>query len=138
MLQIFQRLLRKPVRFVQSVLKPPEHIRLVGFGNSLQECLRDLEKAAHLPVGDLYVKYKTIEEYPVFTKNYFVGSKTADLWKADSSKQGYVAGCVVESFELAKSDGDGGYKFLGSLHISKNCPGVYYENVCTTCGDVAP
>jgi hypothetical protein len=158
MLQIFQRLFQKPVSFVQGVLNPPEHIRLVGSGNSIEDCLRDLEKKARLPIGDLYVKGEPMKvvSFPVprVGLNHFIGSRTSDAWAVDDSKQGYISGSIFEATSPYKPTDEqrsrldimgavavalaNAVQFLGRLHISKNCPGVYCDNVCTTCGDVAP
>lgn len=140
MLPILQRLFQKPVSFVQGVLNPPRHVRLDACGLSMNDCLHQLEKKADLPAGDLYLKGEPmrVASWPLGLRSlrHALGSKTSDLWEADPSKQGYIAGHVIEPLELAKSDD--WYKFLGSLHMSKNCPGAYRDNVCTTCGDVAP
>lgn len=140
MLQIFQKLFQRPIRFVQAVLNPPQHIRLDTFGTSMHDCLHRLEKKADLPAGDLYIKGESMKvaSWPLGLRSlrHSVGSKTSDMNEADVSKQGYVGGHVIEPLEVVISGSE--YRFFGSLHISKNCPGVYRDNVCTTCGDVAP
>jgi hypothetical protein len=64
---------------------------------------------------------------------YSVVSKTSEEWKTDDAKVGYICGSVTVFPGKTMQE----KTYLGKLHISKNCPGVYRDNVCTTCGDVS-
>lgn len=135
MLQLFQRVFQKPINFAHAVLNPPQHLRPCACGDSLDECLRKLERKANLPIGDLYIKGESMKvaSWPLGlrSQSHPVWSKTSDAWEASVSKQGYISGHVLEAEDKI---GDLP-SFFGTLHISKNCPGVYRDNVCTTCGD---
>lgn len=151
---IFQRVRRVGEVSVRA-FNPPRHIRLNSFGDSLDECLRALEKSANLPKGDLYIKSepREVATFPIVRRglSYTIGSHTSDLWKRIPSKQGYICGSVFESRERARITMEQSRRmsplvllglheanscnFFASLHISKNCPGVYKDGVCTTCGD---
>lgn len=143
--------------FTDKFLNPPRHIRVSEMSDSLDGCLRSLEKSAGLPTGDLYLKSSPMEvtSFPLKRKGlkYFLGSKTSDTWADDPSQKGYVAGSVIEFTEKTKLDSEQRKRFgylmagliavadsspyFGSLHMSKNCPGVYENNMCKNCGDVA-
>jgi len=154
MLQIFQGIRRF---FHQEVNRQPRHIRPFVVGDSLNDCLRKLEKEAGLPLGDLSLKEEPMEvsTWPVIRSGlrHSISSKTSEKWRADETKDGYIAGSVFEATGPAKlyAEQSSGLvplaaavlrladsmKFQGFLHISKDCPGVYQDGVCTTCGDIS-
>jgi hypothetical protein len=130
MQQLFQRV----VHAVRKALNPPTHIRLYAVGGSLDDCLRQLEDEAGLPEGDLSLRGDSSEVATIFGPrglSHPIVSKTSEKWKGSSDKEGYIAGHVT----LFAHDISPGNTCMGKLHISRNCPGVYRDNVCTTCGD---
>ena len=119
---------------VHELFNPPRHIRLVAVGASLNDCLRQLEDEAELPDGDLSLRGDSSEVATLFGPrglSHPIVSKTSEKWKGSSDKEGYIAGHVT----LFAHDISPGNTCMGRLHISRNCPGVYRDNVCTTCGD---
>lgn len=133
MFHFFQR----AARAAHKAINPPQHIRLSAVEESLDECLRKLEDAAGLPDGDLSLRGDTREvaTFPTGHRGvqHVIVSKTSDKWKADVTKVGYISGSItVFPGRIGEEK-----TCLGKLHISKNCAGVYRDNVCTTCGDVS-
>jgi len=129
MLSIFQQI----GSGIHKILHPPQHVHLSVTSKDAYNCLRKLEKKASLPVGDLSIRDDDPMEvagWPTGHKGlrYIIDSKTSDEWKDDGSRQGYIAGSAIKD----KNSGT----FIGSLHISKNCPGIFRDSICTTCGHV--
>ncbi|MCK9345278.1 MAG: hypothetical protein M0P64_04175 [Candidatus Pacebacteria bacterium] len=132
----------KVAKDVHTAFNPPQHLRFDAFGASRDECLRNLEKEAGLPKGDLYVKGEPMKvaSWPLGLRSlrYGIWSKTSAEWEAE--KRGYVSGSLLEPTQKVFEENR--YNFMGSLNISKNCPGVFrqresdYKSVCTTCGYV--
>lgn len=131
MLQFFLEL----VRVVHKALNPPKHIRLLAIEGSLDKCLRQLEGQAGLPEGDLSLRGDTMKVAGFLTgliaTQHVIVSETSKKWRADSAKDGYISGSVTVHGGLTKKD----IMCFAKLHISENCPGVFADNVCTTCGD---
>lgn len=136
MLLLLKKLFQRQVKFLHKAMNPPQHFRPSTFAADLDQCLRNLEKEARLPSGDLYIKGEPMKfaSWPQGFKilSYPVSSKTSDAWEADDLKLGYICGSVTEP-SSPPILGDK-RRFFGSLHISNNCPGVFRNNVCTSCG----
>lgn len=143
MLDLLTRLFVGAIKAVDEAMNRPEHIRLVGYGETTEECLRGLEKQAGLPNGDLYIAGDSmrVASWPTGLRSTLrhVFSKTSDEWKNNPNKKGYICGSILEpDVNLLK---EGRLSFMGSLHVSKNCSGSYRQresdgaSVCT-CGDV--
>jgi len=128
---------QQAARAAHKAFNPPQHIRLSAVEESLDDCLRRLEDVAGLPMGDLSLSGDPMEvaTWPHGHRGmkHFVVSKTSDKWKADVTKVGYIYGSVTIFPGRTTQE----KTCLGKLHISKNCAGVYRDNVCTTCGDVS-
>lgn len=120
---------------------PPKHIRAHVTGESLEHCLRKLENDHGLPANDLYIfgKPYKVTSFPFgmgATKHSFT-SKTSDFMKEEAErlnlpKKGYVFGHILEADKEVA-----GIRFAASIHISKNCPGIYNNGVCSNCGDTS-
>ncbi len=143
------------VKNIQQSMNPPQHIRMSVVGSSIDDCLRQLEKKACLPEGDLSVKGEPMEvvTWPLPKKGvvHNVVSKTSKVWQETNS--GYIAGGVFEAVnQCMYSEAErkrmtpllntavrmaDQYDFHARIHISKNCPGAYYKGVCTNCGNLA-
>ncbi len=132
----------------------PQHIRLFEAATSIEDCLRLLEKAGRLPVGDLSISDEPPREVCTFPAmrsglEYRIVSKISEEWRV--ADNGYIAGTVFETTEPCTLEQDQLDRMdpivaaavsikhicVGTLHISKNCPGVYRDGVCTSCGDVS-
>lgn len=160
MLQFFHsvaRVAQKVFNHPQKMLNRPRHIRVSVVGNSLGDCLQKLESKAGLPKGDLSVKSDPMKvtTFPVSRRGlrHSVVSKTSGQWKLDNTNIGYIAGHIFEATGKVELNNEqelrmsplatgaiqyaNSITFFGSLHISKNCPGVYRDNICTTCGDIS-
>jgi hypothetical protein len=61
------------------------------------------------------------------TKYIFV-SETSENIKLSPGMQGYFTGSVLKSEHPIA-----GIQFGATMYISKNCPGVYDNGVCTSC-----
>ncbi len=161
--------------------KYQHHDDITSSGSSLEETLRNLEKKAHLPKGDLYITNlenpgKTYSLITGEMKEYYLSSKKAENeWIEDINKYlkskgkltlGYIAGSIYETNDkehlddlrqkvadrLSESNTSiiealvmvkmaNPPKFIGSLFISENCPGMFfYDNEkrksrCVYCGE---
>ena len=134
---------------------PPQHSRKSVLGKSVEDCLRKLEDKADLPRNDLFVTGIPIKvtTWPVPCDGlvYVVNSKTSELWRAKGS--GYISGDVFEKTSPNKLTSEqkliltpltacavqmaDSVSFYATLHVSKNCPGVFNINdTCTSCGYV--
>ncbi len=139
----------RPMDALQRFFNPPRHLHFSSAQDSVDACLRDLEHKTRLPKGDLYIKGEPRHDmcsFPAMRSGtqYFLGSITAERWKV-----GYISGTVFETdgatslspkqlgsmHPVVAAAISVPHIVVGRLHISKNCPGVYRENVCTTCGD---
>ncbi|MFC1775339.1 hypothetical protein ACFLY0_00660 [Patescibacteria group bacterium] len=134
---VILRFVRSILQWVYEVTHPPQHIRINGSGYSFGECLRDLEEGAGLPRYDLSIDKRNvpmrIAAWPTghSGSKYNISSKTSKKWKT-SGRDGYIGGSIIEpDTDL----GLGEKVFVGNIHISKNCPGVFANGVCTSCGD---
>ena len=113
-----------------------KHEKLQVVGLSVSDCLRKLEKEAGLPAMDLFVADNMGTEvvgWPVgskATKHIFI-SQTSENIKLTRDIQGYFTGSVLKSEHPIV-----GIQFGATMHISKNCPGVYSNGVCTSCGHI--
>ena len=152
MLKTLLNKVRIVVEAVHDILNPPEHIRLTAVGTTIEECLRDLERQAELPIGDLGVTGRPYEtcSFPIMRRGMtdFIKSKLSERWR-ELGVVGYISGSVTEMTKPASLDQEqldrlppiivaavaAPHVCIATLHISKNCPGVYRDNVCTTCGD---
>ncbi|QSH39125.1 hypothetical protein JXR01_02340 [Candidatus Kaiserbacteria bacterium] len=136
---------------IHKVFHPPQHLRLEVQGDTLEDCLRNLERQAKVPVGDFFVEGEpeSVVMLPARQtgKKYIVVSKVSEEWR--EAGKGYIAGSIFEPTEPMEVGSESSpllagiaqivndVVFYGSVHVSKNCPGVYRDNVCTTCGDVS-
>jgi len=139
----------RPLVILLNFLNPPRHIRLSSARDSIDACLRDLERKANLSRGDLYIKGEPrcdMCSWPAMRNGtqYFISSKTAEDWKV-----GYISGTVFETegrtllnqkqlermSPITAAAVSVSHVCVGRLHISKNCPGIYQGSVCMTCGD---
>jgi hypothetical protein len=104
-------------------------------GKIFDECLRELERKNNLPRGDLYADLDQpmeVSSFPLGLRSttYPILSKTSESWKNNPLKSGYIAGSILQAKrELL------GFNVHASIHISRNCPGVYSNGRCTGCGD---
>lgn len=140
MLQWLQKQFGAVCTEVVHVCHPPKHIRLTAVGDTIDACLRKLEGAADLSPGDLSIdegKGIRLRAWPTGLRStrYPINSQLSEQWQHDVTKVGYITGSLYVPDE-------GCHIVFGSdtcyatLHISQNCPGVYRDNVCTSCGDV--
>lgn len=122
---------------------PPMHIRVHSVGGDARDCLHELEREAGLPPLDLSFDYEKGMDWVSFPTGmrsicYPIVSKTGEQMKRKAAV-GYISGSLYEPklqphfFDTDERLISG--KYHGTLHISKNCPGVYRDNICTTCGD---
>ncbi|MCF7843932.1 hypothetical protein K9M47_03475 [Candidatus Gracilibacteria bacterium] len=143
------------IGMVNQVINPPQHIRMSVVGSSIDDCLRKLEEKAGIPKYDLSVEGdpREVVTWPVPRKglDHNIVSKTSEIWRKNNT--GYVAGGVFEAVGKSMYSNDerrrmnpmvgfavnlaDSYSFHAQIHISKNCPGVYRDNVCKFCGDVS-
>jgi len=143
MLKILTQLFSWGAKALHEAVNRPEHIRLVEYGESTEECLRNMERAAGLPRGDLYIAGESmrVAAWPTGLRSTRrpVFSKTSNEWKGDPEKKGYIYGSILEPDENLLKEKR--LNFVCSLHISRNCSGLYTRResdgarVCT-CGDV--
>lgn len=127
-------MLTKVKTVLKKILNPPHHTHYKTDFENKAACLEALEHLSGLPEGDLYLS----DEPPMdvvaaprdWSKVYGVKSKTSELWSKDGSMEGYICGTLL------KSSKDNEIIFYGDLHVSKNCPGVFRDRVCTSCGHV--
>ncbi len=112
-----------------------KHTRIQVVGASLTDCLRKLEKEAGLPNGDLSIsdtKGVEVAGWPTgheATKHNFI-SETSENIKLSPGMEGCIVGSVLKSH-----DSIAGIQYGATMHISKNCPGIYSDGGCTSCGD---
>ncbi len=129
---------------VSSFFYPPKHVRCYVAGSSVDDCLRKLERKLGLPVFDLSIdisrKPQEMSSFPSGAKylQHYVLSETSSSWK-ETGRPGYISCSVnVSTRGLALfSKGVPKLDVFAHAHMSKNCPGVYEDNVCTKCGDVS-
>ncbi len=151
MLQVIQSLSSGFQRFFH----PPTHIRLSVVGKSINECLRQLERKAGLPVDDLFIEGepREVTTWPAMRDGieHRIASKMSARWRADPVTEGYIAGTIFETAGPCELTSEQLRRMepivaaavavphicLGNIHISKNCPGVYKDNTCMTCGNIS-
>ena len=147
-----QALLARRVRLIRRIFNPPSHKDFRTIGNSVEECLRDLEAQAGLPPGDLTLvgEPRAVTSFPAMRNglNHLIVSNTSAAWKKDPKKEGYISGGVFEATEPSSLTDEQLSKmpyffalvitapivFFGELHIIKNCPGIFKDNACIECG----
>lgn len=130
---------------------PPNHQQFLVTGVSIEECLRELERAAELPRGDLSFSgdSREVASWPTVRKgiSHSIISATGICLRGDQHKLGYISGSVVAFFErgtASEGAGPGLVKqllasadeamFSGKLHVVTNCEGVFHRDVCQGCG----
>lgn len=148
---MFQGLFDHVRKFVTPTPRP-QHIRVFETAGTIEDCLRKLERSCGLPKGDLSIvpgDPREVCTFPAMRKglSYQISSKLSEQWREEG--RGYIAGSIFETegpsdltnAQLARMDMlvaaaiSIPHICVGNLHISKNCPGVYSDNVCITCGD---
>lgn len=86
-------------KIIQKTFFSPRHIRVSAGGESLDDCLRELEKAARLPRNDLSFDSGNpmrVSTFPVRAGGirHNIVSKISDSWRAKN--KGYVSGSVFD------------------------------------------
>lgn len=148
MLQILQRLFRAPVR----LFNPPSHTEYVAAENSVEDCLRQLEKEARLPHGDLRINGapEKLMAFPAMREGlqYRIVSATSERWADDPDAEGYIYGTVFETEGPSNLSHEQLHRMtpliaavvavphvcVGRLNVVRNCPGIFQDNRCMSCG----
>lgn len=122
------------------------HREIETVAESINECLRELERKGGLPRGDLSLtNHEPIDMVAPLAamrvKVYSFNSRTSEQWRKEG--KGHISGRISEAVErseflpsitlVAAVFAKPGM-FYGNLFISKNCPGVFKDDVCTSCG----
>lgn len=133
MLQFQERI--KKLR--KAIFERPRHFHVMSSGDTVQECLRVLERRSSLPSGDLSVS-KHPRQHMVASLMFDVWmtgleSKISERWRTEG--KGYVSGHISEPFERTELFR---HRYYGILHVSENCPGVFEDGVCRSCGYQSP
>jgi hypothetical protein len=124
----------------------PIHREVGVTTGSINECLRELERRAGLPEGDLSLtNHEPIDMVAPLAamrvKVYSFDSKTSEQWRKEG--KGYISGRISEAVGRSEflpgiTHGAAVFAkpgmFYGNLFISKNCPGVFKDDTCTSCG----
>ena len=134
------------------------HAYVISSGSSLEDLLKNLEKKANLPEKDLYITnlenplkssdsvYHEIDEYNVASRKAekdWTDSIDKYLESKGKITLGYIFGTMhkYSSENSPELKSDKPVKFIGSLSISENCPGVFEyneredKNICSYCGE---
>ncbi len=142
----FRKAVIRASQAMENVFAWPKHIRIRSVGVSEDECLRELEREGKLPRGDLSIDHKKgikMASFPsgVRSIRYPILSKRGVELEQDATKVGYITGSlykVAKELPVELLLKKGSHLYHADLHISSNCPGVYRDRVCTTCGDISP
>lgn len=142
----------QPFRSFAKLFRPPSHTHPFVTAGSIEDCLRALEREARLPKNDLRIEGdpREVTTFPALRDGleYRVVSKTSERWRDSPDVEGYIAGTVFETTGPSSLNQEqlGRMKpgiaaavaiphvCVGRLHISRNCPGVFKDDRCTSCG----